>query len=744
MEIGISPDVKDDIDVTIIPELNLYRINGPLEVVQWLRKYGGSCVGEVSALEPLSIPSSDRVELGIPLSAEYMSFLYPPYIPGAKLCTSIAHNLLAYGGFAYFDAPDKRISRSRLTVDCPHLTHVTEQHVDPLRCVQINACMINPGEHNKLVLDGPYELPASLRNQIFEECLLHPACESLIDRRTRYVTWMSTKDEIPNCAHGILCYIESDDKDCEIVHYRLVHTSESKDVGVAGILASPTRHSRFASTTESERKQSGGYNILAVLGKGSFATVYSAVHLTTGEMVALKVIKTRADKALIQQTMNEHSILKSLCHRNLVKIHAFEIYPNSVHLIMDYVEGTNLKNLIANTWQGKVPLTILVRLLMEIIQAVGYLHSKEIIHRDLKPANVMCTSRGGVKVVDFGTAYQLSVDDSELTWQGTPAYSSPESLQGTVAKPQDVWAIGCIALEMATGTQPWYHLGNVHRARLLKMIIQSDHPVPEDLLSEVKDFINTCLDKEPSRRPECSALLTHPLFVTDDEKLVALDESSGRRRSQVGDIIHADSESLHGDGTSSELIETTSFLGAQNLTKKLPSIHGRSFFGVRSRIFGETHSSFGCPTPSPRHSPNSRSFRIETSDQQSTQAVGQSQKSHKLHPPLPQRQQPKQHPHHQQQHQTEEQQEHKESHDQHQLPATIEVNGINQIPTMGSTSSNISYMKDVNLPKFMDAVVRRVLTDRPENLRGIAKCITLMCSEMSQNEASFNGVPPDG
>ena len=325
MEIGISQDVRGVVDMTVVPELKIYRVNGPLELVRWLRRYGGTCVGEISEPEPLTIASSERVELGIPLSAEYVSFLYPPCMSGAKLCTDSAHSLLTYGGFVYFDAPDRRLSRNRM------ITELIQSGGDELHCVQINACIINPdNEASRIILDGPYELPESSRKDIFEKCLLHPASESLIDRQSRYVTWMGTKGDLPSCAYGVLCYSTSDDPaDCEMVHYRLVHEADESNVGFGGVgaVVSPTRSSKkYLNTVNHERKLSGNYNILAVLGKGSFATVYSAVHLTTGEMVALKVIKTRADDGLIQQTMKEHIIMKYVYSKRVYHIHSLIVY----------------------------------------------------------------------------------------------------------------------------------------------------------------------------------------------------------------------------------------------------------------------------------------------------------------------------------------------------------------------------------------------------------------------------------
>ena len=311
----------------------------------------------------------------------------------------------------------------------------------------------------------------------------------------------------------------------------------------------------------------------------------------------------------------------------------------------------------------------------------------------------MCTSRGGVKVVDFGTAHQLSVDDSECTWQGTPAYSSPESLTGTIAKPQDVWAIGCIALEMATGTQPWSHLGDVHRARLLKMIMQSEHPIPEDLSPQVKDFIKSCMQADPTKRPDCSTLLTHEFILTDDEELVELDETSGRRRTTT-QLLQADSESYHGD-TCSELIETTSWFGGQNqshihrrqLSVRVPSnVSGRSLLvSGKSKFFGDTHSSFGAsPVPSPVANRN----KIVMEEIQSI--------------PFPRQQSSFTSP--------------------NNASSSRSLNHISGIPT---TSSSICYMKEVKLPRFMDAIVRRVLHDRPVDLLSITKCVSQLCGEMS-------------
>ena len=210
------------------------------------------------------------------------------------------------------------------------------------------------------------------------------------------------------------------------------------------------------------------YDVVAPAGRGSMGEVYRGHDPRLGRDVALKVLPAdlAGDPERIERFDREARVLASLNHPNVGAIYGVVEERGRSALVLEFVEGQTLAEMIA---RGPLPLADVLKLSRQIALALGAAHQRGIVHRDLKPANIKVTPAGTVKVLDFGLARALSgqgVADgaAELTalWRpggaalGTPAYMSPEQAVGDPAEERsDIWAFGCVVYEMLTGARPF-------------------------------------------------------------------------------------------------------------------------------------------------------------------------------------------------------------------------------------------------------------------------------------------------
>ena len=257
------------------------------------------------------------------------------------------------------------------------------------------------------------------------------------------------------------------------------------------------------------------YQILDAIGSGGMGEIYLAEDTQLGRKVALKVVPeaTAADGVQLARFQAEARTLASLNHPNIVTIHAVEEVDGVHFLAMEWVKGQTLDALIP---VGGLPLSNLLHIALPLVDAVASAHAHGVVHRDLKPRNIMVTEEGRVKVLDFGLAKRnegvlSDLDDSKTapltvtssgTVTGTVPYMSPEQLQGIqVGPPSDVFALGVLLFEMATGRRPWRGDGTIDVA----VAILRDPTPPlgvsdQDFGNELEDILKICLRKEAGRR----------------------------------------------------------------------------------------------------------------------------------------------------------------------------------------------------------------------------------------------------
>jgi beta-lactam-binding protein with PASTA domain/predicted Ser/Thr protein kinase len=206
-----------------------------------------------------------------------------------------------------------------------------------------------------------------------------------------------------------------------------------------------------------EQVLSGRYRVLRKIGGGGMADVYLCEDLTLGRRVALKVLLQRFldDPNFVERFRREAKAAAGLNQANLVSIYDWGEVDGTYFIVMEYVEGETLKDLVRR--QGRLGGSEAVRILLQLLAALEFAHRSGIVHRDVKPQNVMLDRHGNVKVMDFGIA---RAGDSGITEAGsilgTAQYLAPEQAKGQrVDERSDLYSVGIVLYEMLTGTVPF-------------------------------------------------------------------------------------------------------------------------------------------------------------------------------------------------------------------------------------------------------------------------------------------------
>jgi len=195
----------------------------------------------------------------------------------------------------------------------------------------------------------------------------------------------------------------------------------------------------------------GKYKILAPLGSGGFGTVYLAQDTWIDKKVAIKVPHRQGVD--FGELLREPRLLASVSHPNIVAITTAEKQDNVFFIVMEYVQGETLENLIAA--RGALDLNRALDFTCQICNAVDHAHRQGVIHRDLRPANVLVTENDMLKVADFGTSRFLEMAALGTTVIGSPPYMAPEQFSGKAVFASDIYSVGVTMYQMLTGILPY-------------------------------------------------------------------------------------------------------------------------------------------------------------------------------------------------------------------------------------------------------------------------------------------------
>jgi serine/threonine-protein kinase len=253
----------------------------------------------------------------------------------------------------------------------------------------------------------------------------------------------------------------------------------------------------------------GRYEIVAEVGRGAMGSVYKARDPKIDRSVAIKTVLLHQSVIHEQQEFRRRFFIEAqaagrLLHPGIVAVFDVGEDPetNDPYIVMEYIEGQTLREVLANN-NKKLPVNDALRITQELAEALDYAHTLGVVHRDIKPANILITKEGQAKISDFGIA-QLDLTHMTLPGRvlGTPAYMSPEQLEGEqVDGRSDLFSLGAILYTALTGYRPFQ--GNSATTVCFKVAnrepLQATSLAPE-LPRELDDVIGRALAKDPTER----------------------------------------------------------------------------------------------------------------------------------------------------------------------------------------------------------------------------------------------------
>ena len=257
--------------------------------------------------------------------------------------------------------------------------------------------------------------------------------------------------------------------------------------------------------SETSSLLSNRYQLQETIGTGGMATVYLARDLMLERPVAVKLLKLdlSTNPSFRKRFQQEARAAANLSHPNIVTVHDFGFHRGRLFIIMEYVPGQNLKEIIRET--GRFSVEEALPLIIQACAGVGYAHRAGLVHCDIKPHNILVTPDQRLKVTDFGIARALTTiqpdEKYDVIW-GSPQYFSPEQAAGLApSTTSDVYSLGVILYEMLTGRLPFdsddpAELSRMHR---------EDIPTPPrhfnpEISQALEQIILKVLSKEPSAR----------------------------------------------------------------------------------------------------------------------------------------------------------------------------------------------------------------------------------------------------
>ncbi len=266
----------------------------------------------------------------------------------------------------------------------------------------------------------------------------------------------------------------------------------------------------------------GKYTIVEILGKGAMGIVYKALDPDIDREVAIKTIRfdlisDESEKnELMLRFIREARSAGNLLHPNIITIYDVGKEKDMTYIVMQYVEGSSLQNWI--TSRKKIPAPAIVRLMVQICEALDYAHRNGIVHRDIKPANILLDEEGKPFLVDFGVAHvEMSTITQTGAAIGTPSYMSPEQVMGKkIDKRSDIFSLGAILYELLTGRRPFE--GESITTVIYKIVNEEAMPLShfrKEIPSEFEAIVKKALSKDPEKRyRSCSELAAELRKIT--------------------------------------------------------------------------------------------------------------------------------------------------------------------------------------------------------------------------------------
>jgi serine/threonine-protein kinase len=278
------------------------------------------------------------------------------------------------------------------------------------------------------------------------------------------------------------------------------------------------------------------YRLERKLGSGGMADVWLAEDQELGRHVAVKILHERYanDEQFVERFRREATHAAGLSHPNIVSIYDRGVSDGSYYIVMEYIEGRTLKELIVT--RGPCPIPVAISYTRQILAALRYAHKNGIIHRDIKPHNVIVDREGRVKVADFGIARAGASEMTEAgSIVGTAQYLSPEQARGApVDESSDLYSTGIVLYELLTGTVPFNGETPVEIAmKHLSQTPEAPSALRPDIPHDLDLVVLRALAKEPAERYRTAAELDRDL------ELVARGDAVGTETATAATMVLA-------------------------------------------------------------------------------------------------------------------------------------------------------------------------------------------------------------
>ncbi len=267
----------------------------------------------------------------------------------------------------------------------------------------------------------------------------------------------------------------------------------------------------------------------ALIGQGSFGSVYLALHAITGELLAVKQVEAPSPgsnnandakkKSMIDALKREISLLRDLQHPNIVQYLGCSNSTDYLNIFLEYVPGGSVQTMLNSYGALREPL---VRsFVRQIVTGLAYLHGKDIIHRDIKGANILVDNKGGIKISDFGISKKIEASNllgaagsnkNRPSLQGSVFWMAPEVVKQTsYTRKADIWSLGCLVVEMMTGTHPYPDCSQLQAIFKIGGAKASPN-IPEEASAEAKTFLSQTFELDHTKRPSAEELLLSPFL----------------------------------------------------------------------------------------------------------------------------------------------------------------------------------------------------------------------------------------
>ena len=268
----------------------------------------------------------------------------------------------------------------------------------------------------------------------------------------------------------------------------------------------------------------------SLIGQGSFGSVFLALHAITGELMAVKQVEVPSNsnsdldkrkESMVAALKREIDLLRDLQHPNIVQYLGSNSDAEHFNIFLEYVPGGSVAAMLNSYGQLKEPL--IRNFVRQILTGLSYLHGRDIIHRDIKGANVLVDNKGNIKISDFGISKR--VEASALlqppkngghihrpSLQGSVFWMAPEVVKQTsYTRKADIWSLGCLIVEMFTGTHPFPNCSQLQA--IFQIGNSSAKPTtPENASEEGKAFLRQTFEIDHEKRPSADELLLSPFL----------------------------------------------------------------------------------------------------------------------------------------------------------------------------------------------------------------------------------------